>query len=102
MALTDAPSGRRAPAARRLPRPTQRRALELLASCPQEGCSEAVLLAHGFAIRQMVELVRAGLATATPQRVRAGGEAIEVAVLRITEAGARGGTQCKTTIAPQI
>jgi hypothetical protein len=50
MALTDAPSGRRAPAARRLPRPAQRRALELLASCPQEGCSEAVLLAHGFGL----------------------------------------------------
>jgi hypothetical protein len=66
------PSGRRGPAARRLPRPTRRRALELLASCPQEGCSEAVLLAHGFTIEQLVDLVRAGLATATPQRVVAG------------------------------
>jgi hypothetical protein len=24
------------------------RALELLAGCPQEGCTEAVMLAHGF------------------------------------------------------
>jgi hypothetical protein len=88
MALTAAPS-RRGPAARRLPRPTQRRAVELLGSCPQEGCSEAVLLAHGFTIEQLVELVRAGLAAATPQRVKAGREVMEVATLRITEAGRR-------------
>ena len=60
MALTDAPSGRRAPAARRLPRPTQRRAPELLASCPQEGCTEGVLVAHGISIAHIVELVREG------------------------------------------
>lgn len=42
------------------------------------------MLAHVFSIEQLVDLVRAGLATATPQRVRAGGKAIEVAVLRIT------------------
>jgi hypothetical protein len=34
-------------------------------------------------------IVRAGLATATPQRVKAGRERMEVAVLRITEAGRR-------------
>jgi hypothetical protein len=34
-------------------------ALELLASCP-EGCTEAILRAHGFTIEQMVKLVRAG------------------------------------------
>jgi hypothetical protein len=45
------------------------------------------MLAHGFTIEQMVELVRAGLATATPQHVRAGGKTIEVTTLRITEAG---------------
>jgi hypothetical protein len=65
------------------PKPDRRRALELLA----EGCSEAVLLAHGFTIEQMVELVRAGLATATPQRVKAGREWLEVATLRITDKG---------------
>jgi hypothetical protein len=51
--------------------PTPRRDLELLADCPQEGCSETLMLAHGFTIEQLVELVRAGLATATPQRIRA-------------------------------
>ena len=39
---------------RRLPKPDRRRALELLASCP-EGCTEAILRAHGFTIEQMVE-----------------------------------------------
>jgi hypothetical protein len=54
---------------RRLPKPDRRRAL------------------HGFTIPQMVELVRAGLATATAARVVAGRRTIEVARLRITEAG---------------
>jgi hypothetical protein len=68
--------------------PSRRRcALELLADCQQEGCSEAVMLAHGFTVEQLVELVRSGLATAMPQRIRAGGKVIEVATLRITEAG---------------
>jgi hypothetical protein len=59
----------------------------LLADCPQEGCTEAIMLAHGFTIEQMVELVRAGLATATAQRVKAGRERMEIAMLRITDAG---------------
>jgi hypothetical protein len=45
------------------------------------------MLANGVTVDQMVELVRAGLATATPQRVKAGRERMEVATLRITEAG---------------
>jgi hypothetical protein len=69
------------------PKPTQRRALELLADCGPEGCSEHVLKAHGFTIEQLVALVRAGLASATPQRTRAGPEILEVIVLRITAAG---------------
>jgi hypothetical protein len=43
--------------------------------------------AHGFTIEQLVELVRAGLATATSQGVRAGRERMKVAVLRITAEG---------------
>jgi hypothetical protein len=54
-----------------------RRALELLASC-RDGCTEALMLAHGFTIAQMVELVRAGLATATAERVVAGKRTIEL------------------------
>jgi hypothetical protein len=60
----------------------------LLASC-RYGCTEAILLAHGFTIAQMVELVRVGLATAQAERVVAGGRTVEVAQVRITEAGRR-------------
>jgi len=62
------------------------RALALLAAS-RDGCTEAVLLAHGVTIDQMVELVRAGLATAEPERVMAGRHVIEVARVKITDAG---------------
>jgi hypothetical protein len=73
---------------KRVPPATRRRALELLASC-RDGCTEAILLAHGFTVAQMVELVRAGLATATAERLVAGRRTLEVARVRITEAGRR-------------
>jgi hypothetical protein len=47
------------------------------------------MLAHGFTTERMIDLVRAGLATATAARVVAGGHTIEVARVRITEAGRR-------------
>ncbi len=76
--------------ARRTRKPDQRRrALELRASCDGQGCAEGLMLAHGFSIGLMVELVRAGLATATAQRVVAGQERYEIAMLRITDAGRR-------------
>jgi hypothetical protein len=59
----------------------------LLADCPHEGCAQAVMHANGVSIEQMVELVRAGLVTATPHRVTAGRHKMEIAVLRITDAG---------------
>jgi hypothetical protein len=65
-----------------LPKPDRHRALELLARSP-DGCTEA----NGFTVEQMVELVRAGLANAEPERMMAGGRQIEVARLRITEEG---------------
>ncbi len=76
------------PGRRRSPKPDRRRALELLASS-RHGCTEAIMIAHGFTVEQMVELVRAGLATAQTERVVAGGRAIEVARVRITEASRR-------------
>jgi hypothetical protein len=75
------------PNRKRLPKPDRRRALEQLASC-RDGCTEAILLAHGFTIDDMVELVRAGLATATTEHVVAGSREMEVATL-ITEVGRR-------------
>jgi hypothetical protein len=73
---------------RSLGKPTRRRALDLLASCP-DGCFEGLLVAHGFSIPFIVRLVRAGLATAHTERVVAGGRRLEVARVRITEAGRR-------------
>jgi hypothetical protein len=73
-------------ARKRVPLATRRRALELLASC-RDGCTEAIMLAHGFTMTQMVEPVRAGLASAQSERVVAGGRSIEVARVRITDAG---------------
>jgi hypothetical protein len=47
------------------------------------------MLAHGVTVEQLAELVRAGLATATVERVVAGSHLIEVARVRITEEGQR-------------
>ena len=46
--------------------------------CP-EGCTEAIMLAHGFTVALMVELIRAV----------AGSRKMELATVRITEAGRR-------------
>jgi hypothetical protein len=51
--------------------------LEMLAGCP-DGCSEAVLKANGFTIGSLGKLIRAGLATATPGIVEAGGRTLGV------------------------
>jgi hypothetical protein len=69
------------------PRPDRRRAIEVLAAS-RDGTTEAVKRAHGFTVEQMAELVRAD-ATATAERVVAGNRTMEVATLRITEAGRR-------------
>ena len=71
---------------RRGPKPNRRRALELLAGS-RDGATEAIMLAHGFTVELLVELIRAGLATATTERLVAGERAMEVARVRITEAG---------------
>jgi hypothetical protein len=78
----------RTPRQLRGPKPDRRRALELLASS-RDSCTEAILLAHGFTMAHMVQLVRAGLATATTERVVAGRLVLEVARVKITEAGRR-------------
>jgi hypothetical protein len=54
-----------------------------------DGCTEAIMLAHGFKIELLVELVRAGLATANTERMLASGRPMEVTRLRITGAGRR-------------
>jgi 2-methylcitrate dehydratase PrpD len=58
----------------------------LLVGSPH-GCTEAIMLAHGFATELLVDLVRDGLATAAPGIVYAGNRPIEVTRLTITDAG---------------
>jgi len=70
------------------PQPDRRRALELLAAS-RDGCTEAIMIAHGFTVPQMVELVRAGLATAYTRRVIVARHTVEIAWVRITAAGRR-------------
>jgi hypothetical protein len=71
---------------RRGPKPDRRRALELLAASP-DGCSEALMFANGFTAELLLELVRAGLASAHAERVVADGRMMEVARMKISEAG---------------
>jgi hypothetical protein len=54
------------------------------------------MLAHGVTVEQMVALVRAGLATATADRVVMGPDSIEVARVRITAAGRKALAEAKS------
>jgi hypothetical protein len=69
-------------------KPDRRRALELLA-VSRDGCTEAIMLAHGFPVTLLVDLCIGGLAIATPERMVAGGRPVEVVRMKITETGRR-------------
>jgi hypothetical protein len=64
----------------------QNRALRMLAGSPL-GCTEAIMLAHGFTVETLGRLVLDGLATATPGTVHAGARPITVTWLTITDVG---------------
>jgi hypothetical protein len=66
----------------------EHRMLALLAAS-DDGCTEAILLAHGLALELIDGIVSAGLATAQAERTFAAGRAIEFTRVRITEAGRR-------------
>jgi hypothetical protein len=68
--------------------PDEREALRMLADSPH-GSTESIMLAHGFAIGMLRDLVRDGLATAEPRTVRSGRRLIEVKWMTITDAGRR-------------
>jgi hypothetical protein len=72
------------------PKQQRRRALELL-EASIDGCTEAIMLAYGFKIELLVELVDAGLATASIERIVAGGRRVET---RAEANGARTTTTC--------
>jgi hypothetical protein len=66
----------------------EQRLLELVAAS-KDGATDALLLAHGFALEVIVGVVRAGLATAQVEPILAGEREVEVSRVRITDAGRR-------------
>jgi hypothetical protein len=62
-----------------------RRVLRVVARW-SDGFGEGTLLAHGFTISMLAAVVLDGLATATPEIEQAGGQAIKVVRVRITDA----------------
>jgi len=67
-------------------RPSHRRVLRVLAKTPH-GCDANALLTRGFKIETMGDLVRAGLATVRVETVKERDPPIEIARIRITDAG---------------
>ncbi len=67
----------------------QRWALEILAAAGLRGCTGATLLAHGFSVDMLADLVHDGLATAHRQTMRVGRRKIQFARMMITDAGRR-------------
>jgi hypothetical protein len=72
----------------RRPKPDHQRVLALLAPS-RDGLTQTAMLKHGCPVEQTDELVRAGLATVSMQRIPVGNRIIEVARARITDAGRR-------------
>jgi hypothetical protein len=68
---------------------THRRALAILTDSGLNGSNIDGMLAAGFKVVTVARLVRAGLATVAPERMKAGGKTIEVTRVRITEHGKR-------------
>jgi len=68
------------------PKQQRRRALELL-EASIDGCTEAIMMSYGFETELLVELVNAGLATATIEPMVVGGRRVKVVRMRITVAG---------------
>jgi len=75
---------------RRGPKPDRRRALDELLAASRDGYTEAIMLAARLHDRgQGRACSRAGLTTATAERMVAGGKSIEGARVKITDAGRR-------------
>jgi hypothetical protein len=66
----------------------KRRALQLLARSPN-GCTEALMMAHGFELALLGDLALGGFASATPHLTYARGRPMMVVWMTITPAGRR-------------
>jgi hypothetical protein len=64
----------------------RRRALAILAGSTN-GCTEALMLTHGFTRAMLAKLILGGLATAETERMIAGSKAVSVRRVKITDAG---------------
>jgi hypothetical protein len=53
----------------------------------RDGCTEAIMLGHRFTPTMMAEMIRHGLAAVSAERMVAGGKSIEIARVKITDAG---------------
>jgi hypothetical protein len=69
----------------------ERRLLEMLAASEDQydAYTEGLLLARGFTLPLIADVVNAGLAGAKTERIFGGGEAVEITRVRITNAGRR-------------
>jgi hypothetical protein len=72
----------------RVPGADRLRALEILAGSP-DGCTEGALRAQGFTVSLLARIVRAELAVARPEIVKAGGRTLSMLRLTITDTGRR-------------
>ena len=59
----------------------------MLATAGRDGATQPLLSVHGFSAAMIARLVNRGLATLTHEKVRAGGKLVDVAKVRITDAG---------------
>jgi hypothetical protein len=66
----------------------EKRALQMLAGAPH-GCTEGTLRAHGFSVRPLARIVRAGFAVAKLETVKAAGRTLSLPRLTITNTGRR-------------
>jgi hypothetical protein len=66
----------------------QRAALVMLAGSGPRGATESIMAMH-FAVDLLAGLVRQGLASVAPESMQAGGRAMTVVKMRITDAGQR-------------
>jgi hypothetical protein len=64
-------------------------ALEILAAAGLRGCTGATLLALGFSVDMLADVVHEGLATAHRQTMRVGRRKVQFAGMMITDAGQR-------------
>jgi hypothetical protein len=67
----------------------QRRALEMLNRSPRSGCTNTLLIAHGFTLPMLIGLIRDGFVEVQTEIMTAPGGKTEIVRFRITAAGRR-------------